>query len=155
MRSITLATLLLFGSLQTASAFDFGSAMQTVAPVTQALTPIVDAKLTSNPLIKNITSTLGVTPTQAVGGTAAIINDAKANMKPSDFTALTKQVPQAKTLLGAAPAGLLATGTVGSQFSALGMDASMVDKFSPLVLQYLQNGAKPSMDKILSAAFAQ
>lgn len=155
MRSITLTTLLLFGSLQTVSAFDFGSAMQTVAPVTQAITPIVDAKLTSNPLIKNITSTLGVTPTQAVGGTAAIINDAKANMKPSDFTALTKQVPQAKTLLGAAPAGLLATGTVRSQFSALGMDASMVDKFSPLVLQYLQNGATPSMDKILTAAFAQ
>lgn len=155
MRSITLATLLLCGSLQTLSAFDFGSAMQTVAPVTQAITPIVDAKLTSNPLIKNITSTLGVTPTQAVGGTAAIINDAKANMKPSDFTTLTKQVPQAKTLLAAAPAGLLSTGTVGSQFSALGMDTGMVDKFSPLVLQYLQNGATPSMDKILAAAFAQ
>jgi hypothetical protein len=155
MRSITLATLLLFGSLQTASAFDFGSAMQTVAPVTQALTPIVDTKLTSNPLIKNITSTLGVTPTQAVGGTAVLINDAKSKMKPTDFTALTKQVPQAKSLLSAAPAGLLATGTVGSQFSALGMDASMVDKFSPLVLQYLQDGAKPSMDKILATAFAQ
>lgn len=155
MRSIALATLLLFGSSQTASAFDFGSAIQAAAPVTQALTPVVDAKLTSNPLIKNITTTLGVTPTQAVGGTAVIINDAKSNMKPSDFTTLTKQVPQAKTLLSAAPTGLLATGTVGSQFSALGMDASMVDKFSPLVLQYLQNGATPSMDKILAAAFAQ
>ena len=155
MRSISLATLLLFGSLQTVSAFDFASAMQTVAPVTQALTPIVDAKLTSNPLIKNITTTLGVTPTQAVGGTAALINDAKGNMKASDFKTLTKQVPQAKTLLAAAPAGLLATGGVDSQFSALGMDSSMVGKFSPLVLQYLQDGATPGMDKILAAAFAQ
>ena len=155
MRSLTLASLLLFGTFESANAFDFGSAMQSVAPVTQALTPVVDAKLTSNPLIKNITTTLGVTPTQAVGGTAAIINNAKSNMKPSDFTALTKQVPQARTLLNAAPAGLLGMGSVGSQFSALGMDSSMVSKFSPLVLQYLQDGATPGMDKILAAAFAQ
>ncbi|MDD5052172.1 MAG: DUF2780 domain-containing protein [Sulfuricurvum sp.] len=155
MRSVCLTSLLLFGTLQNASAFDFASAMQAAAPVTQALTPIVDAKLVSNPLISNLTTTLGVTPTQAVGGTAAIINDAKANMKPSDFTALTKQVPQAKTLLAAAPAGLLSTGTVASQFSVLGMDVGMIDKFSPLVLEYLQAGAKPSMDKILAAAFAQ
>jgi hypothetical protein len=155
MRSIYIASLLLIGSFSNVSAFDFASAMQSVAPVTQAISPVVDAKLTSNPLIKNITTTLGVTPTQAVGGTAALINNAKGNMKPSDFTALTKQVPQSGTLLAAAPASLLAAGTVGSQFSALGMDSSMVSKFSPLVLQYLQNGATPGMDKILAAAFAQ
>ncbi|MDD5717707.1 MAG: DUF2780 domain-containing protein [Sulfuricurvum sp.] len=153
MRSFALASLLLL--ISNANAFDFGSVMQTVAPVTQVLTPVVDEKLTSNPLIKNITSTLGVTPTQAVGGTAAIINDAKGNMKPADFTTLTKQVPQAKTLLSAAPAGMLGVGDVTSQFSFLGMDASMIEKFSPMVLQYLQDGAKPSMDKILAAAFAQ
>ncbi len=155
MRSLAIASLLLFSTIQSLNAFDFASAMQNVAPVTQALTPVVDAKLTSNPLISNITTTLGVTPTQAVGGTAALINNAKTNMKPTDFTALTKQVPQAGTLLAAAPAGLLGTGTLGSQFSVLGMDASMISKFSPLVLQYLQNGATPSMDKILAAAFAQ
>lgn len=137
------------------SAIDFGSLMQSVAPVAQSAAPIADSALISNPLIKNITTTLGVTPTQAIGGTAAIINDAKGNMKPADFTALTKQVPQAGTLLAAAPAGMLGLGTLGSQFSFLGMDPSMINKFSPLVLQYLQNGATPGMDKILSAAFAQ
>lgn len=153
MRSIMTALLLLLGSQ--AGAFDFGSAMQAVAPVATAVSPIADEKLVSNPLIKNLTTTLGVTPTQAVGGSAALINNAKTNMKPADFTTLTKQVPQAGTLLNAAPAGLLGTGTLGTQFSALGMDPSMVNKFSPLVLQYLQNGATPSMDKILAAAFAQ
>lgn len=153
MRSFTLAALLLLVS--NANAFDFGSLMQTVAPVAQTAAPIADSALTSNPLIKNLTTTLGVTPTQAIGGTAAIINDAKSNMKPTDFTELTKQVPQAGTLLNAAPAGMLGLGSVGSQFSFLGMDASMVEKFSPLVLQYLQNGATPGMDKILAAAFAQ
>jgi len=153
MRSLTLAALLLLVS--NANAFDFGSLMQSAAPVAQSAAPIADSALTSNPLIKNITTALGVTPTQAIGGTAAIINDAKGNMSATDFATLTKQVPQTKALLGAAPAGMLGLGSLGSQFSFLGMDASMIDKFSPLVLEYLQSGATPGMDKILTAAFAQ
>lgn len=136
-------------------AFDLGSVMQTVAPVATAATPAVNTSLASNPLVKNLTTTLGVTPTQAIGGTAAVLYDAKSNMKPADFTALTKQVPQAGSLISAVPSTFLKTGTTASQFSLLGMDASMIDKFSPLVLQYLQNGATPGMDKILAAAFAQ
>lgn len=153
MRSLTLATLLLLAC--NASAFDFGSVVQTLTPAAQSTAPTVDASLTSNPLIKNLTSTLGVTPTQAIGGTAAILNNTKARMAPADFSALTKQVPQTGTLLNAAPAGLLSLGNLGSQFSFLGMDPSMINKFSPLVLEYLQSGATPGMDKILSAAFAQ
>jgi len=153
MRSLTLTALLLLSC--NAGAFDFGSMMKNVAPVANAVAPIANEKLLSNPLIKNLTSTLGVTPTQAIGGTAAILNDTKSKMNTADFTALTKQVPQAGTLLNAAPAGMLKLGNVGSQFSFLGMDPSMITKFSPLVLEYLQNGATPGMDKILSAAFAQ
>jgi hypothetical protein len=152
MRSFALATFLL---LTNASALDFGSLMQSVAPVAQSIAPAVDTSLSSNPLIKNITTTLGVTPTQAIGGTAAILADTKSSMKPTDFTALTKQVPQVGTLLSAVPATFLTTGTTSSQFSLLGMDASMITKFSPLVLEYLQSGATPGMDKILAAAFAQ
>lgn len=152
MRSFTLATLLLFAN---ANALDFSSLMQSVAPVAQSVAPAVDTSLSSNPLIKNLTTTLGVTPTQAIGGTAAVLADAKSSMKPSDFSALTKQVPQAGSLLSAVPASFLTTGTTASQFSLLGMDASMIDKFSPLVLEYLQSGATPGMDKILAAAFAQ
>lgn len=153
MRSLTLAALLALVS--NANALDFGSLMQSVAPVAQSVAPAVDTSLASNPLIKNLTTTLGVTPTQAIGGTAAILADAKSSMKPTDFTALTKQVPQAGSLLSAVPTSFLTTGTTASQFSLLGMDASMIDKFSPLVLEYLQSGATPGMDKILAAAFAQ
>lgn len=155
MRSLAIASFLLFSTFESANALDFGSLMQSVAPVAQSAAPIADSALTSNPLIKNITSSLGVTPTQAIGGAAAVINDAKGNMKPADFTTLTKQVPQAGALLNAAPSGLLGLGSLSSQFSFLGMDASMIDKFSPLVLEYLQSGATPGMDKILTAAFAQ
>lgn len=153
MRSFTLAALLLLVS--NASALDLGSLVQTLTPAAQSAAPSVDASLTSNPLIKNLTTKLGVTPTQAIGGTAAILNNTKAKMNPADFTALTKQVPQTGTLLNAAPEGLLGLGNLGSQFSFLGMDPIMINKFSPLVLEYLQNGATPGMDKILSAAFAQ
>ncbi len=153
MRSFIVATFLL--TLSSAHAFDFGSVVQSLTPAAQSAAPVLDESLTSNPLIKNLTTSLGVTPTQAVGGTAAIINNAKTNMKPADFTSLTKQVPQAGTLLGAAPAGLLGMGNLTSQFSFLGMDASMITKFTPLVLEYLQSGATPAMDKILATAFAR
>lgn len=153
MRSLTLAALLILAS--SAHAFDFGSVVQTLTPAAQSASPVLDQSLTSNPLIKNLTTSLGVTPTQAVGGTAAIINNAKTNMKPADFSALTKQVPQAGTFLGAAPAGLLGMGNLPSQFSFLGMDASMITKFTPMVLEYLQSGATPAMDKILSSAMSK
>lgn len=159
MRFSLLGSLLLVGSFSTAYAFDFGAAMQAVAPLaTQMIAPTtpITPQAASNPLIGTLTSALGVTPLQAAAGTAAILNDTKSKMSPSDFSTLTKQVPQVNTLLSAVPSGVLSNaGGVGSQFSMLGMDASMVDKFSPLILKYLQNGAKPSMDTILSTVFAK
>lgn len=157
MRSFALASLLLIGSHS--HAFDFGSMMQTVAPVAQSVAPVlapaVDTTLSSNPLVKNLTTTLGVTPTQAIGGTAAILYDAKTAMKPTDFTALTKQMPTVGSLVSAVPSTFLKTGTTATQFSALGMDASMVTKFTPLVLQYLQTGTTPGMLQIVQTALAQ
>lgn len=152
MRSIVVSSLLLVATFQSANGFDFGSMMQTVAPAATAVAPIADQKLVSNPLIKNITTNLGVTPTQAIGGTAVILNDAKTNMKPSDFSTLTKQMPAVGTLLSAAPAGILGTGNKSSQFSMLGMDPSMIAKFTPLVLQYLQSGTTPGMAQLVQAA---
>lgn len=139
----------------TIHAFDFGSVVQAVTPVAQSAAPAVDTSLASNPLITNLTSTLGVTPTQAIGGTAAVLYDAKSSMTATDYKSLTQQVPQVSSLMSAVPSSFLKTGTTASQFSMLGMDASMVDKFSPLVLEYLQSGATPGMDRILSAAFAK
>ena len=153
MRSMILAGALLFGSHS--YAFDFGGLMQTMAPVAESVAPVADNALSSNPLIKNMTGTLGVTPTQAIGGTAAILNDAKSKMSPTDFSSLTKQMPDVGTLLSAAPAGMLEMGSVGSQFSFLGMDPSMIGKFTPLILQYVQTGATPGTAQLLQAALAQ
>lgn len=127
-----------------ASAFDFGSVMQAVAPM-------ADAGLSTNPLVGNLTKNLGVTPTQAIGGSAALLNDAKKDMKPADFQALTTKMPQVGTLMAAAPAS---TGTVQSQFSALGMKPEMIGKFTPFLLDYVKSGTTPGMMNLVQAALA-
>jgi hypothetical protein len=129
-----------------AMAFDFGSVMQAVAPM-------ADAGLSTNPLVGSLTKNLGVTPTQAVGGSAALLNDAKKDMKPADFQALTTKMPQVGTLLAAAPAAT--TGTLPAQFSALGMKPEMIGKFTPFLLDYIKSGTTPGMANLVQAALAQ
>jgi len=137
---LALATLLTHDAV----AFDFGSVMQAVAPV-------ADAGLSTNPLVHNLTTNLGVTPTQAIGGSAALLNDAKKDMKPADFQTLTTKMPQVGTLLAAAPA---TTGTLPAQFSALGMKPEMVGKFTPFLLDYIKSGTTPGMANLVQAALA-
>lgn len=138
---LTLATLFTHNAM----AFDFGSVMQAVAPM-------ADAGLSTNPLVGSLTKNLGVTPTQAIGGSAALLNDAKKDMKPADFQALTTKMPQVGTLLAAAPA---TTGTLPSQFSALGMKPDMIGKFTPFLLDYVKSGTTPGMMNLVQAALAQ
>lgn len=145
MRSFYLASLLLLGSFSNVSAFDFGSVMQ-------AVTPMANAGLSTNPLVGSLTKNLGVTPTQAIGGSAALLNNAKTNMKPADFQSLTNTMPAVGTLLAAAPA---TTGSMPSQFSALGMKPEMIGKFTPFLLDYIKNGTTPGMMNLVQAALAQ
>lgn len=152
-----LSTALLISLLASshASALDFGSIMQAVTPVAQSAAPAVDTSMTKNPLIQNLTSSLGVTPTQAIGGTAVILNDAKNNMKPADFSALNSKMPQVGSLLSAVPSTFTKTGTPETQFSLLGMAPEMINKFTPLILQYLQSGTTPGMAQLVQSALAQ
>ncbi len=139
-------------------AFDFGSVVNAVAPAivqSQALPSVpLTSNVTSNPLISTLTSSLGVSPLQAAGGTAILLNDAKSSMKPTDFSALTKQMPQVSTLMNAVPSNVLGTGDTTSKFANLGMDSGMVAKFKPLLIQYLQTGTKPGLTDIVQKALA-
>jgi hypothetical protein len=137
---ITLATLFTYDAM----AFDFGSVMQ-------AVTPMADAGLSTNPLVSSLTKNLGVTPTQAVGGSAALLNDAKKDMKPADFQALTTKMPQVGTMLAAAPTS---NATLPSQFSTLGMKPEMIAKFTPFLLDYIKSGTTPGMANLVKAALA-
>jgi hypothetical protein len=149
------STLLLLATYENAKAFDLGSAINAVSPVAQSVAPLADSALNSNPLVSKISSTLGVTPTQAVGGTAAILSSAKSNMSSKDYGSLIKQMPQLDAILSAAPSKLLNSGSLTSKFNVLGLDASMVSKFTPLVMQYIQSGTKPGTADLVMAALSK
>lgn len=130
-----------------AFAFDFGGMMQQAAPI--ADTVVTNTSVGSNPLVKNLTSSLGVTPTQAIGGSAALFGEAKKDMKPADFQSLTSSMPAIGSLMAAAPAS---TGTLTSQFAKLGLKPDMVNKFTPFVLDYVKSGTTPAMAQLVQAA---
>jgi hypothetical protein len=142
MRSFYLASLLLLGSFSNVSAFDF-------AGMAQMATPLVSSALGSNPLVKNLTSSLGVTQEQAIGGSAALLGEAKKDMKPADFKSLTSSMPAVGSLLAAAPAS---TSPLASQFAKLGMKPEMVDKFTPFLLDYVKSGTTPARAQLVQAA---
>lgn len=130
-----------------AFAFDFGSMLQQAAPVTDAV--VANTAVGSNPLVKNLTSSLGVTPTQAIGGSAALFNEAKKDMKPADFQSLSSSMPAIGSLMSAAPAS---SAPVADQFSKLGMKPDMVTKFTPFLLDYVTKGTTPGMAQLVQAA---
>lgn len=133
------------------SAFDMGSMLKAAAPIAvESLAPSVK----DNALLSSLTS-LGITPTQALGGSAAILNSAKTKMKPEQFSVLTQQAPALGDILGdGAVSSLLGTGSVSNQFQALGMDSSMISKFTPLILNYAKGFVSPEIASALSLALS-
>jgi len=146
MRSF-IATLLLLGSFSTVNAFDFGSLVQQAAPATDAV--MANTSVGSNPLITNLTSSLGITPSQAIGGSAALLGEAKKEMKPADFNVMSSAIPSVGSLMSAVPVG---SGTLTSQFSKYGLKPEMIDKFIPFITDYISAGSTPAMGKLVEAA---
>lgn len=114
-------------------------------------------------LIPLLTSTLGVSDGQAKGGMGAILQAAQVLLSGSDYGTLLKGIPNAASLLDAAPkltgatadkaGGLLDTAMQAaaeqsdtvkagsqllSQFKQLGLGADMIPKFTQTANQYLQ-----------------
>ena len=76
-------------------------------------------------LVSRLTSSLGVTGSQAAGGAGAIFNYAKGRLSPGDFGQVASAVPGVDSLMAAAPStesrgsgGV--TGAVGSMLSGSG-----------------------------------
>jgi hypothetical protein len=118
-------------------------------------------------------SSLNVSPQQAVGGTGAMLDLAKNQLPGAQYSQLAQSVPGLDQLVGsnglqqlsglggmlggsaATPVSSEATAAVSNvnnlqdlntAFSALGMDSSMVEQFTPLLLQYFgKQGADASL----------
>jgi len=132
------------------------------AATSQVAEAVAPTPATDSGLVSSLTSQLGVTEAQAIGGSGAILGLAKDRMSPGDFGQVSDAVPGMDSLLAAAPAvggssggGLLgaagALGAVGGMgslgslaslagpFSDLGMSPDMVTKFVPVILDYVQS----------------
>jgi hypothetical protein len=123
-------------------------------------------------LVKTLTSKLGVTDAQATGGSGAIFNMAKQNLSKSKFAKIAKAVPGIDKMMKAAPKTESDKGVLGSasalvakdapavskaasltnSFSKLGMSADMVDKFTPVILDYVKAKGGDKTMKILQGA---
>ena len=92
-------------------------------------------------LVGLLTSQLGVSKQQALGGAGAIFSVAQDNMSATDFTALSQSVPGIGRMLSAVPdtGGSGGDDLIGTAFNALGMESGMVRQFMPIILGYVQN----------------
>lgn len=135
------------------NAFDFGSAMNAASTLTGSSES--SAVSESSSLISTLTDKLGITETQATGGTAALLNEAKGNMSSSDYSSLLSSVPGLSSIMGGSGSSLLGGlggGSLTDQFSALGMDSDMIGKFVPVLLEYVQSSGGTDMMSMLKGA---
>jgi hypothetical protein len=123
-------------------------------------------------LITSLVSQLGITPSQAQGGAAAIFKAAHDRLGAGQFEQLLGEVPGIKDLLAHAPTttsgglgGLLGglaslagnsdmaqAAQLLSTFSSLGLSKDTLMKFIPLVLQFLESkGGQELVTKVRAA----
>ncbi|WP_201352893.1 DUF2780 domain-containing protein [Hydrogenimonas urashimensis] len=115
----------------------------------------------SSGLLSALTGSLGVTPKQAAGGTAALMNVAAQSMPKTNYAELLKSVPGLSSivqgnegLVNGAAQMMGGNDMVGSTFKALGMDSGMVGQFAPVILNYVKQYATPENIALLKQAWS-
>ena len=109
-------------------------------------------------LTKLLTSQLGVTSDQAMGGIGSILNLAKERLSAMDFTTLTALIPGADTFMQTARSLGAVTGPIGDRagltaaFSRLGMGSDMVPKFTQILSNFVgKAGGQPASNLVMQA----
>jgi len=109
-------------------------------------------------LIGSLIDLLGVTKEQATGGAGAVFREAKNNMSTGDYSQLLNAIPGIDSLIQSAPqdSGLAgkATSLFGSSsdsvkglsaltdsFAKLGLSPEMVNKYTDVILDFVQSEA--------------
>lgn len=119
-------------------------------------------------LVNILVGQLGITPQQALGGVGSIFSVARQRMNPGDFSQLSHSIPGMDRYLTSVPQrlasadasalfGLMdgqASGVVAlaDSFQSLGMNASMISRFVPVMLQYVQNQSGAGAMSLLESA---
>ncbi len=122
-------------------------------------------------LIDQIVKNLGINEEQAKGGAGLLLKHAKDKLGEGDFAQIKDAIPETDDVIRAAPesggtGGALGgiTSALGAEklgniaslsggFSKLGLDSSMVGKFIPVILSFVQskggNTAKGLLEKVI------
>lgn len=132
-------------------------------------------KLKSGELTNVLVNHLGITPEQAAGGAGALLQIAQTRMSPEEFAKLSKQVPDVQQLLSSVPAlkpqsglgglagklaGLSGDSSIGtaltavSIFQQLGMKPETMQKFVPVVVEYVKGNTGNAVAEGLGAALS-
>ncbi|OBU32916.1 DUF2780 domain-containing protein [Photobacterium kishitanii] len=119
----------------------------------------VVSQVAQNPLTKTLISELGVKPEQAAGGAGALLGLAASQLSGPQGNELAKLIPGAEKLTDSLPLGLgqllSNQANIDKVFSVLGMDPSMINKFIPVITQFLgQQGASNALLGALDKVWA-
>lgn len=125
------------------SAYAF-SLSNTISSGTQAISSATEVTGETQQLLGQLQNQLGVTKTQATGGTSALLQLAKNQLSPDSIGTLTNKASGLSSLMGGGgslSSSLLSNVSsmdgVQSAFSALGMDSAMIQQFVPIVMGFL------------------
>lgn len=102
----------------------------------------------SSPLTELLTSQLPVSTEQAAGGSSALLALAQSQLSSENSSELESLVPGLSSLSGAQSllGNIESLSAVQSAFDTLGLDASMISQFAPVILQYLnEQGASEGL----------
>ncbi|WP_243975842.1 DUF2780 domain-containing protein [Vibrio natriegens] len=102
----------------------------------------------SSPLTELLTSQLPVSTEQAAGGSSALLALAQSQLSGENSSELESLIPGLSSLSGAQSllGNVESLSTVQSAFDTLGLDASMISQFAPVILQYLnEQGASTGL----------
>ena len=105
-----------------------------------------------------LTTQLGVTSNQAMGGVGSILSLAKERLPSMDFQTLTELIPGADSYMKTAKDLGAVTGPIGdragltSAFSRLGMGSDMVPKFTQILSDFVgKAGGQPASNLVRQA----
>jgi hypothetical protein len=126
-------------------------------------------------LVDLLTKNLGINEAQASGGAGLLFKQAQEQLGGGDFAKVSATVPGIEGLIGSAPAGgagisglgglgQMASGLGGAMgglgslanlaggFSKLGLNSSMLGKFIPIILSFVQGKGGDGVKSILEKA---
>jgi Protein of unknown function VcgC/VcgE (DUF2780) len=129
-----------------------------LATLPLALSGCASMESAADPLITGLTSSLGVTENQAMGGTGSILTLAQEKLAKGEFDQVASVIPGSKKYLdmakslGAVTAPLGNRSGLNSALTRLGISPTTSAKFVPAVTDFVGKAGGPDVANLLSSA---